>query len=285
MILSASGIQEFLTCKHKYWLNRVRRIESKKRPRAFEFGAQIHKAADVLHENWDAGAAYKKFCENYEDMPHDQKRTRVTAERMIRNYRDKYKDQPFKVLHTGFKFKLSVPEIPGWYIIGEIDRIIDWFGRKMIDELKTTSQLTADYMHRFWVDYQTTIYLIAARKLVDPTINAVLADACLVSKTDPSKLKSEPFMRDIIERTPDDLEYYRLRIVQILFDIKYCLDNNDAQPWYENDQSCTNYGGCQYLASCKEPWNMRERVLAVDYQLRAPSGRDYKDAKEGEFMV
>ena len=268
MIVSASSIQLFLTCRHKYWLSYVRGVESKQKPLALSFGGQYHKAIEVLHDSWDVGKAYKTFCNGYEDMPHDKKRTRVTAERMIRNYAQKYKDQPFKVIQNGFKY-----------------------GRIMVDELKTTSQLTADYMHRFWVDYQTTIYLIAARQLVDPKINAVLADACLVSKTDPTKLKSEPFMRDIIERTPDDLEYYRNRIVQILMDMKYCLDNPDAQLWYENDQSCGNFGGCQFLYLCKEPWNMRERVIETDFVVRTQAERDaerderFAGAKEGEFKI
>lgn len=269
LTLSATTIQLFLECRHKYFLTNVLQLGTGKRELAQEFGTGLHKAIDSLHqEGWDAKKAKEVFDGSFVEDPEDTKRTRATAHTIIERYYLAYKDQPLRVVHQGFSFRLAVPEFPQVEIVGEIDRVVDWSGRIMVDEFKSTSQLTADYMKRFWFDYQTSMYLIAARKLVDPKINAILADAALVAKSDPKTLKSSPLLRDIIERTDEQITYTRARLLQIIGEIVFChqeWEEKGLDYWYENDGSCTNFGGCKFLSYCREAPSTREKIREMDF--------------------
>lgn len=289
---SASAIQRFLECRQKYFLERVLKVTTPKREFPLDFGSAMEKGIQVLHDkNWDLVMACATFDQDYQDDPADTKRTRITAHTMLKRYKMAYEHQPFETVHNGFAFVLTVPELPGVQIRGEIDRIINWHGRIMVDEFKTTSQLTADYMKRFWIDYQTTIYLIAAKQIIDPKISAVLADAALVAKSDPKKLKSEPLLRDIIERSPDHLEYTRLRMVQIMKDMiiaHEAWESGENDLWYENDQSCTNYAGCKFLKYCRESPTVRESVLKTELVERVIDQKAYEKYEKcsvAEFKV
>lgn len=293
-LFSASAIAEFLTCRQKYFLNRVLRVTTPKREMALEFGHSLHKAIDSLHQDgWDAKKAKEAFDADFTEDPTDTKRTRVVAHTIIERYHTAYREQPFKMVHQGFAFRLSVPEAPNVELRGEIDRVVDWSGRIMVDEFKSTSQLTADYLKRFWVDYQTTIYLIAAKQLVDKRISAVLADAALVAKSDPKTLKSEPLLRDIIERSDEELAYMRNRLVQIILDMDYVhtqYESGANDLWYENDQSCTNFGGCKYLSYCRTSPRVRSGIIATGTEL-VPRTQDveverkFADCLVGEFKL
>lgn len=286
---SATSIQLFLECRQKYMLEKVLRLGTGKREMPLEFGNALHKGIDSLHqEGWDAGKAKAAFDQNFVEDASDTKRTKATAHTIIERYHLAYKDQPFKVVHQGFSFRLAIPELAQVELVGEIDRVVDWAGRIMVDEFKSTSQLTADYMKRFWFDYQTAIYMIAARKLVDPRINAILADAALVAKSDPKTLKSSPLLRDIIERTDEQISYSRARLLQIIQDMVMCheaWESGESDLWYENDGSCTNFGGCKFLSYCREAPSTREKIRAHDYvhqELHVDNSK-FDNALKGEF--
>lgn len=159
----------------------------------------------------------------------------------------------------------------------------------MVVERKTTSQLTADYMKRFWWDVQTAVYLIAGQRIIDPKVTAVLADAMLVAKSDPSKLKSEALLRDIIEHDAEELAYMRERILQIIGEMLYAhkaWEEKSGDLWYENDQACTNYGGCKYLAHCRRSPRVREQIREQEYVkvTRDPDAYNkFDNCREGEF--
>ena len=292
---SHSRLSLFLTCPQKYFMEYVLGVGPVGRQLAYEFGQAMHRAREVLQEGWDVKAAAEAFEAAFEDDPSDTKRTRATARLMLERYKNAYENQPFKYIHKGFRFVLRVPELDsvgGVALRGEIDGVVDWHGRLMVDELKTTSQLTADYMKRFWVDYQTTIYLIAARGLINPKISAVLADAVLVAKSDPSKLRSAPLLRDILERTPEQLEYFRGRVVQLLGQMVACheaWESGENDLWWENPKSCTEYGGCRFLTYCREAPSVRQRIREMDFKkLRGTESEEelnlkYEDCLKGEF--
>lgn len=288
-VFTATLIQRFLECRHKYFLENVLQLGTGRRELSLEFGTGLHKAIDSLHkEGWDAKKAKEAFDQSFVESPEDTKRTKATGHTIIDRYETAYRNQPLKVVHQGFAFRLTIPEIAQVELVGEIDRVVDWSGRIMVDEFKSTSQLTADYMKRFWLDYQTAIYLIAARNLVDPRISAILADAVLVAKSDPKTLKSAPLLRDIIERTDEQISYSRARILQIIQDMVRCheaWESGENDLWYENDGSCTNFGGCKFIAYCREAPSTREKIRATDFVRTALHTEDarFSNCLEGAF--
>lgn len=290
VVLSASAIQQFSECRQKYLLERVIKRGPAGRQTPLEFGGAIDKGVRVLYaQNWDLEAAQKTFEENYEDDPEDRKRTREVGKIILQRYARAYRDQDLKIVEPGFAFRLNVAgfDVPV-VIIGEIDAVVEMHGRVMPSERKTTSQLTADYMKRFWWDLQTGIYLMAAQKLISPKISAVHLDCMLVAKSDPSKLKSEPLLRDILEKDPEEVSYMRGRILQLIGEMLYAKKalEQGQDFYYENDQACTNYGGCKYLAHCRRSPRIREQIRQQDYVAYvkdAEAYRKFENCKEGEF--
>lgn len=289
--LSATALQQFSECRQLYFLNRVLKKGPAGRVLPLEFGAAMDRAIRSLYlKDWDIAHATEVFNQEYEDDPSDSKRTRETARLIIQRYATAYKNQPIKIIEQGFPFALDV-EGTNVEIVGELDRIVEQSGRVMPSEFKTTTQLTADYMKKFWWDVQTAIYLIAARQLIDKKISAVHIDAVLVAKSDPSKLRSAPLLRDIVEHDAEELEYMCTRIKQLIGELFYCHEvwgsgKNDL--WYENDQACTARGNCKYLAYCRRGPSVRQQIMRgefVDYKSDPKRFEIFKDCKRAGFCV
>lgn len=290
---SASAVQGFLECRQKYLLGRILKIGPAGRELALEFGRAIDLGVRELYaQDWSLPAAKEAFRAAYKEDASDTKRTYATGELMLERYAQAYKQQAIEVISPGFPFVLEVEgfDVPV-EIVGEIDRVIRQAKRVMPSEMKTTSQLTADYMHKFWIDVQTIIYLIAAKELIDPAISAVHIDALLVAKSDPSKLKSSPLLRDIIEHDPEELAYMANRIRQVIGAMieaitQYEAGTNDL--FWENDQACTNYGGCKYLQYCRRSPKVRQSIVQTDfvrYEQDTARFAMYDTARRGKFRV
>lgn len=291
--LSASAIQMFLECRQKYLLERMLKVGPAGRQLALDFGAAIDGAVRVLYEkNWDLKAAKETFRMLYKEDASDTKRTYAVGELMIERYVQAYRNQGLEIVSQGFPFVL---EVDGFgmpvEIVGEIDRVVRQAGRTMPSEMKTTSQLTADYMKKFWVDVQTGIYLVAAKELIDPAISAVHIDALLVAKSDPSKLKSAPLLRDIVEHDAEELAYMAMRIRQIIgamIDAITQYESGANDLFYENDQACTNYGGCKYLQYCRRSPKVRASIMQTEfvrYEQDSARFAMFDNARRGKFRV
>lgn len=268
---SATAVQAFLECRQKYLLGRLLKVGPKKREMALELGRAIDASVRVLYaENWDLAKAKALFRANYKEDASDTKRTLAVGELMLERYAQAYKHQAIEIIDQGFPFILEVEGFDAKVeIVGEIDRVVRQGGRTMPSEMKTTSQLTADYMKRFWVDYQTVIYLLAARELIDPGITAVHVDALLVAKGDISKLRSEPLLRDIVEHDAEELAYMATRLRQVIGEMITAIREFEAGTndlFYENDQACTNFGGCKYLEYCRRSPKVRASIMKTDFQ-------------------
>lgn len=257
------------------------------RTTALEFGAAMDRAIRTLYaEGWDVAKAHAAFEANYKDDPADTKRTVAVAKLIIDRYALAYREQNLRIVDQGFAFVLDVPGMDV-EIVGEIDRVVEQAGRIMPSEFKTTSQLTADYMKVFWWDVQTALYLIAARQMIQPTPTAVHIDAVLVAKSDPSKLRSAPLLRDVIEHDTEKLAYMVTRIKQIVGEIvtaRGLWERGENDVWYENDKACMDYGGCRYLGLCRHAPSVRAQVLAQDYVEIVRDEADFakfKDCRRG----
>ena len=268
-----TSLSTFLTCRRKYEYRIQRGLVGMAPPTAAEFGRCIHSALDVWYLNRDLEEALKHFVEVFKADPTDDKRTPVMGCWILKNYHEKYQDQPFKVLATEQEFTIELP----WHkkLIGRIDKIIEWDGVVWCMDHKTTYQLGDGFMKMHTPNMQFTGYVYAANKM-GYKCQGVLVDAILVAKgllEANSRAKLTPLRRDFAYRSSGDLEEYLRAIYDIQQDIELCETN---KWWYPNQDSCTDYGECPYRKICKESAEFRERIIENDYRV------EHWDPRDGE---
>ena len=255
----------FLTCRRKYEYRIQRGLVGMAPPTAAEFGRCIHAALDVWYVDRNLEKCLQAFVEMFKADPDDDKRTPVMGCWILKNYHEKYQDQPFKVLSTEQEFTIDLP----WHkkLIGRIDKIIEWDGAMWVMDHKTTSSLGDAYMKMHTPNMQFTGYVYAANKL-GFKCQGVLVDAILVAKgllEASSRAKLTPLRRDFAYRSAGDIEEYLRTIYDIQQDIELCENSNW---WYPNHASCTDYGECPYRKICKESAEYRERIITNDYRVK-----------------
>ncbi len=269
----------FLTCQRKYDFRMNRGLVGKSTMSAPEFGKAIHCALDEWYKSFDPDAAIEVFKANFkENLELDDKRTNKMGEWIIRNYDEKYRDQPFKVLSTEQEFTVKLPN--GNSLIGRIDKIIEWDGAVWVMDHKTTSMLGANYMKMHTPNLQFSGYVYAAQQLGFTKCVGVLVDAILVAKgllEASSRAKLTPLLRDFAYRSANDIHEY----MQIASEIQGQIASNEVvDTWLPNWESCSDYGECPYRKICKEPIEYRERIIASEYKVDQwdPRGKEKKEA-------
>jgi len=266
-IVSYSALATFLTCRRKYYLERVRRITTKYPPVPLLFGNAIHKALDCWYKTHDIDVTKQVFTDNFEEVEGDSKRTYAVGCKLLELYADKYAHEPFTVLRTEQMFTLPIPDT-NFSMCGKIDKIIDWDGAVYVMDHKTTSRLGYEFFYNIKPNMQFDTYIWGARQIGYPKCSNIFLDALLVAKglTVPSQLaKLTPLARLPDSRTDEEIEDYVTNLKHILVDLEKSYTEDI---WYSNTESCTNYTECPYRRICKEDKSIQERVIAMDYQER-----------------
>lgn len=265
-----TAMSDFLSCRRLYYFRYNRGYRLRKEYTAPAFGAAIGKALDSWYTNKDVEKAIKEFKTNYvEDLTIDDKRTYAMAEWILHNYDQQYRDQPWELVHTEMEFKLPLPN--GNFLVGRIDKVIKWLGDTPtlwgIDH-KTTSQLGGQFFNFAEPNLQFPGYTWA---LIQKGINTrgFIVDAILVAKgllPGPKKNANlTPLARYDIYHKAEHLEEWLNSVLLIQEDIRRCEEMNT---WCPNFCNCvTKFGDCQYRRVCKEDKDIRERILAQDYEI------------------
>lgn len=277
-----TAMSMFLTCQRKYDFRINRGLVGLNPPVPAEFGKCIHTALDDWYKNRNVDQAVELFCASYKETDEDGKRTHKMGEWILRNYDEKYRDQPFKVLATEQEFTVELPN--GNNLIGRIDKIIEWDGSVWGMDHKTTSQLGPTYMKMHTPNMQFSGYTYAIQQLGHPNCQGILVDAILVAKglVDGKSKTLTPLARDFAYRSAGDIQEY-LGIVQYLqkgiAEREHLADEHFADTWIPNFDACVDYGECPYRKICKEPAEFRDKIIASDYKVEPwdPRGSDKKE--------
>lgn len=263
----------FLTCQRKYDFRHNRGLVGWEAMVAPDFGKAMHAALDVWYKHFSKKAVVADaldevltvFQANFQESPEDDKRTYKMADWILRNYTEKYVDQPFKVLATEQEFTLPLPN--GNKLIGRIDKVIEWDGAIWGMDHKTTSMLGDSYMKMHTPNMQFSGYTWAIQQLGFPKCQGILVDAILVAKgllEGKSGKSLVALRRDFAYRSTADVNEY-LKVAQdIQVDIQLCTD---AAIWTPNWDACTDYGECPYRRVCKEPVEFREAIIQSAFKV------------------
>jgi hypothetical protein len=239
-----------------------------------DFGKAIHSALDAWYKDKDVDHAIDVFKANFTEDADDDKRTYRMGEWILRNYHNKYQDQPFKVLATEMEFTLPLPN--GNNLIGRIDKVIEWDGVVWGMDHKTTSMLGDAYMRMHTPNLQFSGYTWAIQQLGYPRCQGILVDAILVAKgllegKDGKSLVG--LRRDFAYRSTGDIDEYILIALEIQHDVALC-EQRKHNGWVPNFDACTDYGECPYRKICKEPVEFREQIIKSEYKVEHWDPRD-----------
>lgn len=266
-----TAMNTFQTCQRKYDYRMNRGLVGHMPPQAADFGKCIHLALDSWYKDHNKEYAIDVFKSNYIESPEDDKRTYKMGEWIISNYHNKYQDQPFKILEIEKQFALPLPN--GNTLIGRIDKIIEWDGVVWGMDHKTTSQLGPGYMKMHTPNLQFSGYTWAIQQMGYPNCAGILVDAILVAKgliDGKSKANLTPLARDFAYRSKDDIVEYMQTIMALqhhigMYDDLRMQGKNVA--YMPNWDACVDYGECPYRKICKEPVEMRERIIGSEYKV------------------
>lgn len=256
----------YMTCHRKYHYRMERGLVGKVSQTAPDFGKAIHKGLDSWYHDHDLEKATAVFKTHFvEQLDVDDKRTHQVGAWILKNYDEKYRDQPFKVLQTEQEFCLPLGN--GNNLIGRIDKIIEWDGVTWVVDHKTTSQLGPQYFRMHTPNLQFDGYTWAAHRLGYTNCQGVLVDAILVAKgllETAARGKLTPLARDFAYRTNEDIDDF----VAHAWSIQQSIWNDELRGlWVPNYDACTYYGECPYRRICKEPKDLRERIIGMDYRV------------------
>ena len=170
LYMSISSVQDWVTCKRLYYYKRIKKYEKVSYNMPFIVGRVVHEGlAAVLAKKPNAielmTAVYKKerkaaidqfglSVEQIEELDMQE----YTTKGMLLAYKHKYTKM---IADT----KLMGSEVEGAVDIGndvtfviKLDNIVKIRNKKILHELKTTKQITPDYVKRIQTDIQTAAY-------------------------------------------------------------------------------------------------------------------------------
>jgi len=168
--MSVSSVQDWMTCKRLYYYKRIKKYEKTQYNMPFIVGRVVHEGlAAVMAKKPNAielmTEVYKKerkiaidtfglSVEQIEELDMQE----FTTKGMLLAYRTKYA----KMIAD---MKLLGSEVEGAIDIGndvtfviKLDNIVKVRNKKILHELKTTKQITPDYVKRIQTDLQTAVY-------------------------------------------------------------------------------------------------------------------------------
>ena len=243
---SYTALSQWMLCQRRYFWGYVRNLTLDVSPAAPHFGQAIHAALKVWYDTRDEEAMLVEFRKAYAGAPPDVLRTEGKGELILRGYIKKWGIEPFKVLSNEEEFSIPMPG--GSTLIGRWDRVVEWDGRLLCKETKTTSSgVGASFFKGFSPNLQVDIVCYAVAKKYG-RCDGILIDALQVLKT------KEEYARDVQDRTPQDLERFLVRYQRIVHDIEETTAahaiRGDRGHFLQNQLMCTYWGECPYRRLC-----------------------------------
>jgi hypothetical protein len=260
-------------CKRKFYYAVVEGWTSKEPSDHLLFGGwyasaleSYHKLRSRLyrldHENALATVVHEALAASADWKPVDNRKTHETLIRSIVWYLDEFRDDPCQTveLSTGepaveltFQFKYS-DDIT---FSGHLDRLVLYGQDYYIQDQKTTSStLTSNYFRRYTLDNQMSLYTIAGQVIWSLPVRGVMIDAAQIA------VGFTRFERGFAFRTEEQCEEW-------LEDAVYHIEQTwAAKRWPMNDQSCSKWGGCQFLEVCSKSPQVRQHWLETNFTRR-----------------
>ena len=144
------------------------------------------------------------------------------------------------------------------YLCGHIDRLVRFSGKTLAADYKTSKyQLDDKFFRKFKPITQFPIYVAATHIIAEATQEVPGTDGLLVDGIQLG-VNYNRYARRIIPFTLEEIEEY-------IHDMEYWIRNarlaSQAGHFPRNEESCGQYGGCEFLDICNKPPALREKYL------------------------
>lgn len=271
-------LSSYKECPRRYFLRHVLTWRSEGTALPLVFGLAWHSAMDVVWQyfgklsNRDlAGAGAAKFLETWEaeGLPADlsveqteqyNPRTPSVALEMLIKYIDKRLDilTNATLLSCEQPFAVPLPGTENTWVIGRLDKVIQYNGQLLVLEHKTTTEYKKDggfktaYVEGWYTDSQIKGYQFGGA-LFFPGLTQVWVDAALVHKTVHDAFRLIPVAHQIplLQEWVEDTREWVWRIQQD--QAKYDAAGGLGPGVFpKNEQSCMGkFGPCPFLNICR----------------------------------
>jgi CRISPR/Cas system-associated exonuclease Cas4 (RecB family) len=309
--MSVSSVSDFLTCRRLYYYKRIKKYEKTSYNLPFIVGRVVHEGlAAVLAKRVDPKtkkpnaieimtAVYKKerlaAIKEYVLSPEQLEELDMqefTTKGMLLAYQTKYGKMIADMKLLGSEVEGAIDLGNDVTFVVKLDNIVKVRNKKILHELKTTKQITPDYVKRIQTDLQTAVYFHFHNIIwPDEPIEEVMYDVIRkpsirrkkASKNKPAESK-EAFLTRLQEwyKKPDDMSVFHIErfkqpgitedaVINTVVKVsEEMLRSKDMPSYYQDFDKCHSYYGerCPYYELCHEGGEIPQNML--QYAIRKP---------------
>lgn len=297
--ISVSSLQDFMTCRRLYYYKRIKKYERPVFSIPFLVGRVVHLGMNYLLEKKPNAIELmtkyfqgeKKNIRNTftltEKQEHDLNEQEFVIKGMLAAYTRKYGKMLRDTKLLGSEVEGSLQFDDDVIFVLKLDNIVLVRAKKILHELKTSKDITPDYVKRIRTDMQTAIYFYFHNIIFeDDKIDEVMYDIIRKPSIRQKKTESYPmFLQRLsvwydetdgeesvfhIERfkKPGIEESDIINTVQKVSDeMLRCKTKED---YYQDYDKCHSYFGdvCPMYELCHEGGETKENLVL--YQIRKP---------------
>lgn len=317
--MSVSSVQDWLVCRRLYYYKRIKKYEKTSYNLPFIVGRVVHEGlAAVLSKSIDPktkksnaieimSAVYRKerklaidtFGLNPEQIE-ELDMQEFTTKGMLLAYQTKYAKMISDMRLLGSEVEGAIELGNDVTFVIKLDNIVKVRNRKILHELKTTKQITPDYVKRIQTDIQTAVYfhfhnIIWPEDPIQEVMYDVIRKPSIhrkkASKHKPAETKLA-FLERLQEwyKKPDDMSVFHIErfktpgieedavvntVVKVSEEMLRCKEKED---YYQDFDKCSAYfgGQCDYYELCHQGGEISSNLVL--YQIR----KSYHVSKENK---
>jgi hypothetical protein len=308
--MSISSVQDWMTCKRLYYYKRIKKYEKTLYNLPFIVGRVVHEGlAAVLAKKANAieimtavyrrerEAAIREFVLSTEELE-ELGMQEFTTKGMLLAYRTKYAKMIEDMQLMGSEVEGAVQLGDDATFVIKLDNIVKIRKKKILHELKTTKQITPDYVKRIQTDLQTAAYfhihnIIWPNEPIEEVMYDVIRKPSIRRKTKGKEPESKAaFLQRLQEwyKKPDDMSVFHIErfktpkitedaIVNTIVNVsEEMLRSKQKEDYYQDFDKCHSYFGdvCPYYALCHEGGETKENLVL--YKIR----KSYHVSKENK---
>lgn len=229
-------------------------------------------------------ASYIEVMEPLREHPDLGARSLGNVANILNDYFDHYLDEPYSLYTTDrpwtevyFEHPLDSfatdSEFVNVIFHGTIDMILrnDENGDLYVCDHKTSSSLGADFLNRIKPNHQYSAYYWGALEHFHLPVVRFMVNGIQIAKT------KHDFLRQLVHIRPDELAEFKLAALEAAKAL-WRAQQSGLYPMSAPD-SCTMWGGCEFLQVCSSAPNVRQNILDADFQrIVRPTGKELSNA-------
>jgi hypothetical protein len=173
--ITNSSMQKMMTCEEKWRLSVIERLRPRSRPAYFALGTAVHAGIEMSSPEHAADVLVDNTSVPWTDEEHDALAYDCgTVRAMVTGALRRWLDRPTIREHQ-FTLPLINPETGGTSRKHTLSGVLDGLypERNMVEEYKTSANVSRDYIDRLDLDFQVSTYCQAASQLLGRPVRKV----------------------------------------------------------------------------------------------------------------